>query len=221
MAYSHSYLRGREAERSYASDGEQFSSVHGMADFTETRRLGPVELEVRPNPELWKGAVAGAVAGLAATVVMTQFQNLWSSAKKKLSEHEDKPKQAKPSPAQQANPTVLVADTLSRKLSGKEIPRKHKQTAGNLVHFGFGTAMGVLYGLLTEASPSVRPGYGLAYGAALFAGADEIAVPALDLSKRPTEVPLGQHLYGLASHLVYAASLEGARRLVRRGLEHI
>lgn len=213
-------LRGREAERIYASSGQQYSSVHGMADFTETRRVGPVELEIRPNPELWKGALAGAVAGLVASTVMTRFQGLWSSAQQKLksnSSQQQTPRHSEPS----SNPTVKVADNIIRKVAGKEVPRQHKETAGTIVHYGFGTAMGAVYGLLTEVSPSATAGYGLAYGAALFIGADELAVPALDLSRPATEVPLNRHLYGLASHLVYAAALEGTRRLARRGMEHI
>ena len=34
--------------------------------------------------KLWKGLVAGSAAGLAGTVAMTQFQNLWSKASEKL-----------------------------------------------------------------------------------------------------------------------------------------
>jgi hypothetical protein len=34
--------------------------------------------------KLWKGLVAGSAAGLAGTIAMTQFQNLWSKASEKL-----------------------------------------------------------------------------------------------------------------------------------------
>jgi hypothetical protein len=32
------------------------------------------------KPNLWKGALAGIAGGLAGTIVMTQFQHLWSAA---------------------------------------------------------------------------------------------------------------------------------------------
>ena len=34
--------------------------------------------------KLWKGLVAGGAAGLAASLAMNRFQNLWSKASKKL-----------------------------------------------------------------------------------------------------------------------------------------
>jgi hypothetical protein len=56
------------------------------------------------------------------------------------------------------------------------------------------------------------------YGGALFAGADEIAVPALGLAPSPKKAPLSQHLYGLASHVVYGVTGEMVRRTVRKYL---
>jgi uncharacterized membrane protein YagU involved in acid resistance len=54
------------------------------------------------------------------------------------------------------------------------------------------------------------------FGTGLFVAADEVAVPALGLSKSPREYPLSTHLYGLASHLVYGFTAEYVRRGVRR-----
>ena len=34
--------------------------------------------------EIWKGVVAGSVAGLAGSLAMNQFQNVWSRASEKL-----------------------------------------------------------------------------------------------------------------------------------------
>lgn len=53
---------------------------------------------------------------------------------------------------------------------------------------------------------------GLVLGAALFALADEYAVPALGLSGKPSEFPLPTHLYSLLAHLVYGLSAEAMRR---------
>jgi len=57
------------------------------------------------------------------------------------------------------------------------------------------------------------------YGAAIFVGADEIAVPAFGLSKPPREYPASAHIYGLASHFVYGLNLEMARRSIRRMMD--
>lgn len=59
---------------------------------------------------------------------------------------------------------------------------------------------------------------GSGYGTALFLGADEVAVPALGLSQSDGASPLGAHLYGLVSHLVYGVTLEMVRKSVRQNL---
>ncbi len=57
---------------------------------------------------------------------------------------------------------------------------------------------------------------GLLFGTALYL--DELAVPVLGLSGKPSEYPLASHLYGLMSHLVYGLSAEVARRGMRQAL---
>lgn len=84
------------------------------------------------------------------------------------------------------------------------------------MHYTFGTLQGALYGGITELTgtgESLVPG--LILGTALFTVADEIAVPALGLSRKPTESPISSHLYSLAAHLVYGVSTENTRRGLR------
>ncbi len=46
--------------------------------------------------------------------------------------------------------TVKVADRVARATTSHEIPQEQKQTAGNTVHYAFGTLMGGVYGALTS-----------------------------------------------------------------------
>jgi putative membrane protein len=80
------------------------------------------------------------------------------------------------------------------------------------VHYAFGAVMGAVYGAVAEVAPPVKSLAGLPYGAALFVGADEIALPAFGLSKKPTQYPPSRHLSGLGQHLVYGATVEPVRR---------
>jgi putative membrane protein len=48
---------------------------------------------------------------------------------------------------------------------------------------------------------------------------DEIAVPALGLSKSPREYPISTHLQSLAAHFVYGLTTEVVRRTVRKLLD--
>src|SRR5690348_18343915 len=74
--------------------------------------------------------------------------------------------------------------------------------------------MGALYGMAMEAPPrGVRsqliPFFGSLFGSALFLGADEMAVPALGLSKA-AESP-SSHFYGWAPHAGYGLRTELVR----------
>ena len=67
--------------------------------------------------------------------------------------------------------------------------------------------------LASERAPELRRGFGTVYGSLVWATADEGAVPALGLSKKPGEIPLGVHAYALGAHWVYGATLEACRRI--------
>ncbi len=78
--------------------------------------------------------------------------------------------------------------------------------------------MGSLYGGLAEYTPAVTAGYGTTFGGALFAGADLLAVPAFHLSS-PEENKLSPALASpFAAHLIYGATTEIVRRIVRAAL---
>jgi putative membrane protein len=106
--------------------------------------------------------------------------------------------------------------------AGHRLSKEQKKKAGSIVHYAFGTGMGALYGTVAEVGPrklrrhDLLSGAGL--GGVLFIGADEIAVPALGLSKKPTEAPLSSHVYALASHLVYGLTTGAVRKAVRTAL---
>ena len=60
----------------------------------------------------------------------------------------------------------------------------------------------------------VKMGAGTGYGAAVWVGADEIAVPLFGLSGPPDETPLSGHVKALASHLVFGLVTHLTRKLV-------
>jgi len=167
------------------------------------------------KPELWKGIVAGAAAGLAASWVMGEFQTAWSkiNEKRKQSRNEE----TQQDQGQSEDATMKTAGAVARTF-GKELSIDQKKRLGPAVHYGFGALMGAVYGGLNEEFSPASTAWGTAFGSALFIVADEIAVPALGLSPAPSETPLNMHLYAWASHLVYGAALESARRPARAAL---
>ena len=172
-----------------------------------------------------KGLVAGLAGGLVASWTMNQFQAAWT----RIAEGSEKPHGAQsmqPSEGskgdqdtkEQDDATVETAKVISRNVFGHELQESEKRPAGAAVHYAFGTATGGLYGVLAEVSPQVTMAAGLPFGAAFWLLADEITVPALGLSKGPTEYPISTHAYALASHFVYGMTAELSRRALRQVL---
>lgn len=161
-----------------------------------------------PEPEVWKGLLAGLVGGLVASWTMNQFQALLSS----LSEDDRKKSQA----AQDDDATVKAASTISEEVFDHRLTKREKNVAGPALHFAFGTSTGGVYGLAVEMAPSLSAGGGVPFGAAFWLIADEITVPALGLSKAPTQYPLSTHASALAAHCVYGLTTEVVRRGTRR-----
>lgn len=163
----------------------------------------------------WKGAVAGAIAGLAGAWTMNQFQNGWSKLSQKMKSNSDS--SARQSEGQEnSEPATMKAAARLSTLAGHPLTKEQRQAVAPLVHYAFGTAVGAVYGATVEYKPLARTGGGVPFGTFVFVVADETAVPALHLSKPPTEYPLQSHLYALASHAVYGLTTEMARRGARR-----
>jgi uncharacterized membrane protein YagU involved in acid resistance len=164
---------------------------------------------------LGKGLVAGLVGGLVGTIVMTEFQNAWSKTAQAMQNGNHAREQEQ---QESENATMKAAGKIAY-IGGRELSREQKKKAGMVVHYSFGTLQGAMYGAMTELTRT--PGGflpGLLFGAALFGLADEVAVPALGLSGKPSESPLSTHLYAAAAHCVYGMATEFARRGLRAAI---
>lgn len=182
---------------------------------------------MRKRPSLSKGLIAGAAAGIAATLVMDQFLKLAAAAQKaqekreKLADGEspwliaNELAQEEMSQANSEGSTDKVARRLAE-AAGTSIDKTNLKTAGQAVHYTFGTLMGVCYSAAAEFYPEITAGGGAAYGTLLFLGADEVAVPAFHLAPPPTQTPASDHLQHWAAHVVYGGTLELARNILRR-----
>ncbi len=156
-----------------------------------------------------KGAFVGLVAGLAATFVMTEYQNLLNA----MAEDEEK-KKSKNKKEEKEPATVKAAAMISEGAFDHKLTKKEKEIAGPAMHYAMGATSGAIYGIASELAPVTTAGAGLPFGAAVWVLADDLAVPALGLSKSPTEYPLSTHAYALSSHLVYGLATDLTRRLL-------
>jgi putative membrane protein len=156
-----------------------------------------------------RGALAGAIAGLVGAYAMERFQDLWSETERRARPHETAGA-AKDEPT-----TVKAAERVAETVLHTELPDDVKPLAGEAVHYGTGMLSGAIYGAVAEFLPIVRAGNGLVFGAVLWWFADNTAVPALGLAKKPSAYPPSAHAYALSSHLVYGFVTETVRKILR------
>ncbi len=188
-------------------------------------REGNMRVRNRRHPP-YQGLFIGAISGLAGTILMTLFQNVWN----KVSEETENPKpkgkekRAKPEKREEReDSTMKVAGTISEEI-GHPLSRKERKKAGPWIHYAFGTSVGAVFGLTTEMGPdsvrAINPVLaGAAYGTAVFLAAHEVAVPALKLSSNPLKEPVSNQIAEFASHLIYgvgtALTYQGMNKLKR------
>ena len=156
----------------------------------------------------------GVVGGLAASAAMNAVQWVWHA----VGDHDDAPKpdpqQQKSAPDEGESATRKVARLAAEKVADKQLTPEQQAKAGGVIHYAFGGAVGGLYGLACAASEKTGAAQGVPFGAAVWALGDELALPALGLTKPVTEFPLSKHAYTLTAHLVYGYVTETIRRAV-------
>jgi hypothetical protein len=163
--------------------------------------------------EVLTDAALGALAGAAATAVMTPLTTY-------LSRHDPEPAQRKEQEVSRRfgdPPSVKVAEKLAGTV-GASIPPERRSLAGGVVRYGFGTFWGAVLGGFASRWKPLPPGAGVALGILLWLSVDEGALPALGLTGKPREYPRETHVRGLAGHIVYGVVLDGTLALLRGAL---
>lgn len=181
------------------------------------------------NSDVIKGAAAGLLGGLVASLVMNRFQAALSKLDGDGERSHGAQSQQSGSPdhgagafleergvddpdddAAERSANVVAVGLFDRPLSERE-----KDIGGTIFHYAFGATSGAVYGAISELAPAARFGWGLPFGFAVWLIADEGVVPALGLSKSPAEYSTKTHAYALASHLVYGLATDLAQAVIR------
>jgi len=169
------------------------------------------------NARLASGIVAGIAGGLVASWIMNEFmESAGPPLQKALQGEEASPRQQPQQDEKPDDATMKTADAVvSAVTGGRHLSHEEREKGGPIVHYAFGAIMGGVYGAVAEGIPGTTFGFGTAFGTALFAGADLVAVPALNLSGSAGDAPVSSLATPFAAHLVYGAATEAVRRLVR------
>lgn len=169
------------------------------------------------EPDLARGAFAGLIGGLVGTWAMSEYQRLWTRVvngeqpQSAGGRHDARDWQEK---NEDRNANELAAQAVARHTIGRPLNEDELEVGAPLMHYAFGTMMGLFYGMAAERARWSTSGSGMGFGSAVWAGADEIAMPMLGWS-RPQDHPAESHLQSLTAHFVYGVTTELVRRGVR------
>jgi Protein of unknown function (DUF1440) len=180
-------------------------------------------MNVRPPRQrrIVRGAVAGVVAGLIGTWLMSEFQRAWTRAvdghppDSAGGKHDARDWQER---SEDQNSNELAVQAIATRLIGRRVTRDEMRIAAPLMHYSFGSAVAGAYGMWAERLRNGRVLTGLGFGAALWLVADIVAMPLLRLSGPTNRRPLEMHLQAFTAHLVYGAATELVRRPTRSWL---
>jgi uncharacterized membrane protein YagU involved in acid resistance len=167
------------------------------------------------DKHLVRGILAGVAGGLVASWVMNEFSGTLGQ---KLSDAVETPDEKQQLEAQSdgEDATMKAADKVVETVTGgRHLSHEQREVGGPIVHYSFGALMGGLYGGLAEYCDWTKAGFGTTFGGILFATADMLGVPAMKLGPWPDEYPVSSLANPLASHLIYGATTELVRRVVR------
>ena len=163
--------------------------------------------------DLCKAMFVGAVAGTLGSFAMTRFHVALSGRGLAGSEQ---PQSNKPVEGRD-DVTMKTADLVAQSTAGRPLTRREKREFGGpAAHYAFGAAAGALYGALRELKSESPLLEGGKFGTAVWALADQIALPAVGLSPWPLKTyPAVTNLQHLISHLVYGWTTAATYRALR------
>lgn len=165
---------------------------------------------------LCRATFAGALAGIAASFVMTRYHVALSG--RGLSGAEE-PQSMKPVEGRD-DAAMKSADLVSQATTGEPLTREEKKEVGGpLAHYAFGATVGAIYGAMAELTPQSPLLRGDRFGSAVWAGADQLTLPLVGLSPWPLKAyPASTNFQHWTSHLVYGMTTMLTYRLLRRAI---
>ena len=167
------------------------------------------------------GAVAGALGGIAGSWMMVRFNHLVGGVEARDGEAPQQHYRDSAAPNEHDGTisdepgSVKTAEIIGEKLLGRPLAHWEKRAAAPLFHYGFGAVAGAIYGAMAERSAKTTRGFGMPFGATVWATANEAGLPLAGLAAPPARYPMSRHLAALGTHLVFGATTECVRRLLR------
>jgi putative membrane protein len=146
--------------------------------------------------------LSGFVSGLAATAPMTAAM---VAMHRKLPGHH-----------RYALPPRRITMRVAEKLGVKHhLDEGHRTGLTLLAHFGYGAAVGTLFGLVAPRRPSRAIPAGVGYGLLVWAGSYLGILPTMNLHRSARREPHERNLLMIAAHVVWGAAIGALAPLLR------
>lgn len=146
--------------------------------------------------------IVGTMAGLLATVPMTAFMYAAHRFLPWMQRHALPPRQI----------TMNMAHAAG---VSSEMNESDRNLATMAAHFGYGAAMGAIYGALPQ-NKEVMPGSGIAFGLAVWTGSYRGLLPAMNIYPSALQQPLQRNSLMIAAHVIWGSALESLYRCYSR-----
>jgi hypothetical protein len=144
----------------------------------------------------------GLAAGAAGTALMTAWQALSARLEASGAEDDERRDDAAPDPWEHAPVPAKVARRIGEGLLGVDVPSERIPLLTQVMHWGYGTAWGTAYGLLTGDARRSPAASGALFGAFVWVMSYVQLVP-MGLYEPPWRYPPKEVAMDLSHHLVY------------------
>jgi len=165
---------------------------------------------MRRNHNIADAVCMGAVAGVAATWLMTRVTTwLYAQQSEQTKQREN-----------EARGDRTAYETAAERMAaaaGAELDTDTRRTLGNAIHWSTGIGMAIAYAALRRRTPAVTAARGLLFGTGVFLVMDEFLNTALGLTPGPRAFPWQAHARGLGGHLAYGLATELVLEQLDRG----
>ena len=174
----------------------------------------PEKKRKRREIKLLGGLAAGVIGGIVATWALDCYQK----GSLQAARHSQNEAGAAPILSRRQEDELQeqghaeAAERIAKSTFGKHLTRSQRRRAAPIVHYAVGALTGGIYGLTAELLPIVRRGYGTGYSNLLFLSGSEAVLPWFNVGRSKRK---SGRRGGLSAPLVYGATLETTRRVVR------
>ena len=151
--------------------------------------------------------LAGFVGGVAGAWAMRRFSALWRG----LGGPSSAPR-GEPYSSQEWDSAGRAAERITSVLLARRLSVQEKRRATAALHYLVGGAAGAGYAATSNAYPAARVGSGTVFGTAFWLLGDELSMPWLGLTDKPSDYSLAAHVNSLGEHIVYGMTTESVRR---------